>query len=77
MIHDGFGRLCSSELALVSAFSWNGIGTTECVYLNGEESVPQGSAFANIATGSEAGTAYELSHLSDYSWEQSIACLFS
>jgi len=67
LIRNGFGRFCSSEFALVSAFSWNGIGTTECVYLNGEESVQQGGAFANIATGSEAGTTYELPRLSDFS----------
>ena len=74
---DGIGRFCSGDLAEITAFSWNGLGTTDRIYLNGEESGSQGRAFAHVASGAEKGTSYELPYLGDFSWEQSIANSFS
>ena len=71
--NDGFNRFCSADLAPTSAFSWNGLGTTDRIFMNGEESGSQGRAFAHVASGAEKGTTYELPFLGDFSWEQSIA----
>ena len=70
-----FARFCAGELAPVSAFFNNisGLGTTERIYLNGEESGTEGRAFAHIATGAEAGTSYQLPYLGKFSWENAVA----
>ncbi len=70
-----FGRFCSADLPAVSAFynATSGLGTQERIFLNGEESGNEGRAFGHIATGTNAGTTYELPHLGKFSWENAIA----
>jgi autotransporter-associated beta strand protein len=66
-------RLCSGDLAPLSAF-WDGTnGYNGRIFMNGEETGAEGKAFAWIATGTEAGKAYELPHLGKYSWENAHA----
>jgi len=57
-----FGRLCSADLPAVSAFydAATGLGTTERIFMDGEEIGNEGRAFAHIVTGAEAGDSYEL-----------------
>ncbi len=69
-----FGRFCSADLPAVSAFSNSSLGTTERIFMNGEEIGDEGRAMAHIITGSEAGTSYELPRLGKFSWENSVAC---
>ena len=70
-----FSRFCAGDLAAVSAFynSATGLGSTARIYLNGEESGAEGRAFAHIATGTSAGTTYELPYLGKFSWENTVA----
>ncbi|MES2618939.1 MAG: choice-of-anchor D domain-containing protein [Bacteroidota bacterium] len=70
-----FGRFCSADLPPVSAFynATTGLGTKERIFMNGEESGSEGRAFAHIATGTNAGTSYELPYLGKFSWENSMA----
>jgi len=70
-----FNRFCSSDLSAVSAFynAATGLGTQERIFMNGEESGPEGRAFGHIVTGTNAGTTYELPYLGKFSWENSIA----
>jgi hypothetical protein len=69
-----FGRLCSADLALPSAFfdAASGKGTQDRIYLNGEE-IAEGRSFAWIATGAEEGDVYELPRLGTFSWENALA----
>ena len=55
-------RLCSADLPPVSAFfnSATGLGTTERLFMNGEEGGANGWALANVATGALKGTSYIL-----------------
>ena len=55
-----FNRFCSGDLAPVSAFFHNGLGTTERIYMNGEEGGASGYPLATIATGSNAGDGFIL-----------------
>lgn len=41
--------------------------------MNGEETGAEGRAFGHIATGTNAGTTYELPYLGKFSWENSVA----
>jgi len=70
-----FGRFCAGDLPAVSAFynSATGKGTQERIFMNGEESGTEGRAFGHIATGSAAGTTYQLPYLGKFSWENSVA----
>jgi hypothetical protein len=70
---DGIGRLCSADLPAVSAFSFGALGTTERLFMNGEEIGQPGRAFATVVSGPNAGTMYELPRLGDFSWENSVA----
>jgi predicted extracellular nuclease/2',3'-cyclic-nucleotide 2'-phosphodiesterase (5'-nucleotidase family)/Ca2+-binding RTX toxin-like protein len=72
-----FSRFCSADLAPVSAFynSATGLGTTERIYLNGEESGVEGRAVGHIATGLNAGTSYELPALGKFSHENAVASI--
>ena len=54
-----FSRFCSGDLAPVSAFSYDGLGTGQRIYLTGEEG-GGGRAVATVATGPNAGDAYIL-----------------
>ena len=70
-----FNRFCSADLPEVSAFynKTTGLGTTERIYLKGEEAGSEGRAFGTIVTGPNAGTTYELPYLGKFSWENAIA----
>ena len=67
------GRLCSADLALPGAFKYGPLGYDGRIFLNGEENSDEGRAFAWIATGSEAGRAYELPSLGKFNWENAVA----
>ena len=70
-----FSRFCSADLPPVSAFydAASGTGTSERIFMNGEETGAEGRAFAHVVTGSSAGTSYELPWLGKFSWENSVA----
>jgi hypothetical protein len=70
-----FGRFCSADLPEVSAFynSASGLGTTERIFMNGEETGLEGKAVGHIVTGVDAGKSYELPYLGKFSWENSVA----
>lgn len=72
-----WNRFCSGDLAAASAFSWNGLGTTNRIYLNGEENGNEGRAYAHIATGPNANQTWQLPHLGKFSWENSVANPYS
>jgi len=69
------GRFCSADLPPVAAFynSATGLGTQERIFLNGEEDGTEGRAFGHIATGTNAGTTYQLPHLGRLNIENSVA----
>jgi hypothetical protein len=73
-----FGRFCSADLPPVSALynSASGKGTLDRIFMNGEETGPEGRAFAHLVTGTEAGTTYELPHLGHASWENAVSSPF-
>lgn len=68
-----FNRFCSSDIADVGAFYFNGLGTTDRIYLTGEESGSEGRAFGVVLSGDEKGTAYELDYLGNLSFENVAA----
>jgi hypothetical protein len=70
-----FNRFCSADLPEISAFynSKTTNGTSERIFMNGEEAGSEGRGFANIVTGPNAGTTYELPYLGKFSWENAIA----
>ncbi|MFN5855546.1 MAG: DUF4114 domain-containing protein [Pseudanabaenaceae cyanobacterium] len=57
-----FNRFCSADLPVVSAFynAATGKGTTERLFMNGEEGGANGFAVATVATGANKGNAYIL-----------------
>jgi hypothetical protein len=65
------GRLCSADLPPVSAyFDVNsGLGTTERIFMDGEETGDEGRALGHVATGPNAGSSYLLPSLGKFSWE--------
>lgn len=70
-----FGRLCSADLAPVSAYfdTETGLGTSDRIFLSGEEIGAEGRLFGHVATGAEAGNSYELAYLGRFSWENALA----
>jgi len=70
-----FSRFCSANLADPSAFydAATGLGTTDRIFLTGEENGAEGRAFAHVATGAQAGTSYQLPWLGHYSFENVLA----
>ena len=70
-----FNRFCSGDLAETSACfdTGSGLGTQDRIYLTGEEAGAEGRLFATVVTGTEAGTAYELASLGNFSWENAVA----
>jgi len=76
-----FARFCSADLPSQSAFfnSASGLGTTEKLFLTGEEtgnagaSQPYGRVFAAQASGSDAGKAWQLAELGRIPWENALA----
>jgi len=76
---NSFNRLCSADLPATSAF-YNAAsrkGTTERLFMTGEEAGSEGRAYAFIATGTNKGNAYELPKLGKFSWENSLANPYS
>ena len=76
---NSFARLCSADLPSVSAFynASSGLGTQSRIFMNGEETGPEGRAYGFVATGASKGIAYELPKLGKFSWENSVANPFS
>ncbi len=70
-----FNRLCSADLAKLSAFydAKNGKGFNGRLFLNGEEDRAGGRAFAHVVTGEQSGISYELPHLGKFAWENAVA----
>ena len=68
-------RLCSGDLPDVTAYfnAATGRGTTERIYMAGEESGVEGRPFAWITTGTEAGRTYELPRFGNFSIENLVA----
>lgn len=69
------GRLCSGDLPAISAF-YNPntkLGTTERIFMSGEEVGAEGRTFAHVATGTNAGKSYQLPRLGRASWENAVA----
>ncbi len=66
-------RHCSGDLPAESAFFARGRGTRERIYLNGEE-VNEGRGWARIATGPNAGHAWQLPRQGRIAFENSLAC---
>lgn len=76
--NNGFNRFCSADLAAPTAFTYTDssntvFGTDARLFLTGEEAGPTGRAFAHVASGPNAGTAFELPMLGDFSWENAVA----
>jgi hypothetical protein len=70
-----FNRFCSADLADQSAFynAETGLGYNGGrLFLNGEESGAEGSAFAHIASGAEAGNSYELAGMGNLAFENVV-----
>ncbi|MFA5951909.1 MAG: phytase [Hyphomicrobium sp.] len=78
-----FDRFCSADMAPASAYNYNNtLGTPQRIFLSGEETSPpfandHGRAFANIATGPNAGTTYQLPRLGRVAYENTLASPFS
>lgn len=66
-----FARLCSGDLPAKAAFynSATGKGFNGRLYLNGEETGPEGRAFAHGMD----GTSWQLPSLARFSWENAVA----
>jgi Bacterial protein of unknown function (DUF839) len=69
------GRLCSADLPPVSAYfdAASGLGTTERIFMNGEETGDEGRALGHVATGPNAGSSYLLPWLGKFSWENVVS----
>lgn len=70
-----FGRFCSGDLPSVKAFynPATGLGTTERIFMNGEETGSEGRMFAHVVTGVNAGSSYQLPLLGRFSCENQCA----
>ncbi|MGH7765850.1 MAG: phytase [Candidatus Binatia bacterium] len=65
-------RLCSADLAKEGAYYFRNRGTQDRLYLNGEET-SQGRAFAHVATGENAGEAWQLPRFGRIAYENAVA----
>ena len=74
-----FTRFCSADLPAVSAFynAGTGFGTTNRLFMNGEENNKESRALAHVVTGPDAGKSYELPHLGKIAWENALANPFA
>lgn len=70
-----FGRFCAADLPELTAFynPKTGKGTQDRIFMNGEESGPEGRGFAHIVTGTESGVSYQIPLLGRYSFENAVA----
>ncbi len=74
--YKSFLRFCSADLPAPAAFynAATGKGTTERIYMNGEEfSDNRGRAFAHIVTGPNGGTSYQMPWFGRAAWENAVA----
>ena len=69
-------RLCSADLPAESALFWNGLGTRDRIFFDGEEvnDVASARAWARIVTGPHAGEAWQLPRFGRLSYENTLAC---
>ena len=70
------GRFCSGDLPAPTALynASTGYGTTNRIFLSGEESAPASSRlFAHIVTGPSAQNSYDLPWLGKMDWENALA----
>jgi hypothetical protein len=69
-------RLCSADLPAQSALFWNGQGTLDRIFFDGEEvsDVASARAWARIVTGPHAGEAWQLPRFGRLSYENTLAC---
>ncbi|MBK7403341.1 MAG: phytase [Phycisphaerales bacterium] len=77
---EAFERFCSADLAAVTAYynAASGKGTTNRIFMNGEETTPpytpdHGRAMAHIATGPDTGSSYEIPWLGRMAFENVLA----
>lgn len=70
-----WNRFCSADLAPASAFEFGGLGTSNRIFLNGEET-SNGRAWAHIVSGPAMNQTWELPHLGQIAWENSLASPF-
>ena len=70
-----FSRFCSADLADQGAFynASTGLGFNGRLYLNGEETGPEGRAFAHVVGGAQDGNSYELAWLGNMAYENVVA----
>src|SRR5581483_11701210 len=68
-----WNRFCAGDMPAVSALSFGDRGTTDRIYLNGEEN-NEGRAWARIVTGSHAGETWQLPRLGRIAFENVVAC---
>ncbi len=78
---NAYNRLCSGDMAPTTAYSHGGAGTTDRIFLSGEETrrpfTPYaGSAWAHVATGTGQNTSWELPRLGRFAWENAVASPF-
>jgi hypothetical protein len=78
---NGTGRYCSADLAEPGAYLFTNaagetFGTTDRIFMNGEEIGRNGRALAHVLTGPEKNQAFELPRLGHCSWENSVASPF-
>jgi hypothetical protein len=74
-------RLCSADLAQPGVYFFNGKGTNDQIYLNGEETtttvnnvvVDQGRPWARIVTGPQSGETWQLPRLGRIAYENAVA----
>ena len=83
------GRLCSADLAPVSAYYWvdtNGTastaddvayGTQDRIFMTGEETNVESKEFAVFVTGVDAGKAFEFADCGLFAWENNLASPFA
>jgi hypothetical protein len=71
-------RLCSADLPEPAAFfnPVTGRGTDARIFMNGEET-SNGRTFAQVATGTNAGTSWELPWMGKFAWENNVASPFA
>lgn len=72
-----YNRLCSADLAPQSAYQFGNLGTSNRIFMNGEESGAEGRAFGHVLTGSDMDKSWQLPRLGKFSWENSIASPFA
>ncbi len=73
------GRFCSADLPAPTAFfnAASGKGSTQKIFMNGEEFSTESRAWAHIVTGPEAGNSWQLPRIGRGSWENIVASPFA